>query len=298
MRCILKNKNFSNKGTFEFYKEILDMGLNKDEFKILIMVLALKNNEGIYSGKLANMCEFLGVSRSSNKIIKDAIEEMSKKDLLIYVVKGYTWTLIFNDKSLKDKTILDIDLAWLDTIKKYRADKKGYEVDWSNLLRVFIYLIDNNNNVIDTEKIQTSTNLSASIVKKALAAINDINKQGGFGCGFTVERKHYNNHIFPKKPQNFYLYKYENINKEIVYIGQTVSLAQRIQQHTQDKLQDFSGTIYYVKCGSKEEMDFLEKVLINYYKPKFNIIHKDRNDLTTKLVNINLDWQFYTKITD
>lgn len=44
-------------------------------------------------------------------------------------------------------------------------------------------------------------------------------------------------------------------------------------------------------------MDFLEKVLINYYKPKFNIIHKDRNDLTTKLININLNWQFYTKIT-
>lgn len=297
MRYILKNKNISDKGTFEFYKEILDMGLNKDEFKILTMVLALKNDNKIYSGTLKDMCEFLGVSRSSNKIIKDAIEEMSKKDLLIYVVKGYTWTLIFNDKSLKDKTILDIDLAWLDTIKKYRADKKGYEVDWSNLLKVFIYLIDNNNNVIDTGKIQASTNLSASIVKKALAAINDINKQGGFGCGFTIEREYYNNHTFSEKPQSFYLYKYEDINKEIVYIGQTISLTQRIQQHTQDKLQNFSGIIYYVECGSKEEMDFLEKVLINYYKPKFNIIHKDRNDLTTKLININLNWQFYTKIT-
>lgn len=298
MRYVLKNKNISDKGTFEFYKGLLNMELNKYEFKILTMVLALKNDNKIYSGTLKDMCEFLGVSRSSNKIIKDAIEEMSKKDLLIYVVKGYTWTLIFNDKSLKDKTILDMDLAWLDTIKKYRADKKGYEVDWSNLLKVFIYLIDNNNNIIDTGKIQTSTNLSASIVKKALAAINDINEQGGFGCGFTIEREYYNNHTFSEKPQGFYLYKYEDINKEIVYIGQTVSLTQRIQQHTQDKLQDFSGIVYYVECGSKEEMDFLEKVLINYYKPKFNIIHKDRNDLTTKLININLNWQFYTKITD
>lgn len=298
MRYVLKNKNISDKGTFEFYKGLLNMELNKYEFKILTMVLALKNDNKIYSGTLKDMCEFLGVSRSSNKIIKDAIEEMSKKDLLIYVVKGYTWTLIFNDKSLKDKTILDMDLAWLDTIKKYRADKKGYEVDWSNLLKVFIYLIDNNNNIIDTGKIQTSTNLSASIVKKALAAINDINEQGGFGCGFTIEREYYNNHTFSEKPQGFYLYKYEDINKEIVYIGQTISLTQRIQQHTQDKLQNFSGIIYYVECGSKEEMDFLEKVLINYYKPKFNIIHKDRNDLTTKLININLNWQFYTKITD
>ena len=201
-------KIVSDRGTFEFYKGLLNMELDKYEFKILTMVLALKNDNKIYSGTLKDMCEFLGVSRSSNKIIKDAIEEMSKKDLLIYVVKGYTWTLIFNDKSLKDKTILDMDLAWLDTIKKYRADKKGYEVDWSNLLKVFIYLIDNNNNVIDTGKIQASTNLSASIVKKALAAINDINKQGGFGCGFTVERKRnyevfsFNTDISKSQPKN------------------------------------------------------------------------------------------------
>lgn len=62
MRCVLKNKNISDKGTFEFYKEILDMELNKNEFKILIMILTLKNNNKVYKGTLKNMCEFLNLS--------------------------------------------------------------------------------------------------------------------------------------------------------------------------------------------------------------------------------------------
>ena len=299
MRCVLKNKNISDKGTFEFYKELLNMKLTKNEFKILTMVLALKNDERIYSGKLANMCEFLNIGKSSknNKNIKETINDLSEKGLLVYYVNGYTWTLIFKDSALENKEILQLDKAWLDTVRLFRTDKNN-SIDWSNLLKVFIFLFSNNNKIFTIEEISKEINLSKDIIKKALAAIRKINAAGGFGGGFTVECEYYNNHTSSEKPQSFYLYKYEDINKEIVYIGQTISLTQRIQQHTQDKLQNFSGIIYYVECGSKEEMDFLEKVLINYYKPKFNIIHKDRNDLTTKLININLNWQFYTKITD
>ena len=299
MRCVLKNKIVSDKGTFEFYKELLNMKLTKNEFKILTMVLALKNDERIYSGKLANMCEFLNIGKSSknNKNIKETINDLSEKGLLIYYVNGYTWTLIFKDSALENKEILQLDKAWLDTVRLFRTDKNN-SIDWSNLLKVFIFLFSNNNKIFTIEEISKEINLSKDIIKKALAAIREINAAGGFGGGFTVECEYYNNHTSSEKPQSFYLYKYEDINKEIVYIGQTISLTQRIQQHTQDKLQNFSDIIYYVECGSKEEMDFLEKVLINYYKPKFNIIHKDRIDLTTKLININLNWQFYTKITD
>lgn len=296
MRYVLKNKNISDKGTFEFYKGLLDMELNKYEFKILTMVLALKNDNKIYSGTLKDMCEFLslGYNSTNKKNIKNALDDLVTKGMLRYDAEKAIYTIRL-DLDCNDKNIVQLDKVWLDTIKKYRADKNN-SVDWSNLLKVFIFLFSNNNKVFTIEEISKETNLSKDIIKKALAAIREINAAGGFGGGFTVEREYYNNHTFSEKPQSFYLYKYEDINKEIVYIGQTISLTQRIQQHTQDKLQDFSGIVYYVECGSKEEMDFLEKVLINYYKPKFNIIHKDRNDLTTKLVNINLDWQFYTKI--
>lgn len=284
---------------FEFYKEILDIELNKYEFKVLIMVLALKDNNKIYSGTLKDMCEFLGLGYSSRnkKNIKNALDNLVANKILEYnTQKIYIIKLILK---YHNENIIQINQEWIETIKNYRAKTSNAAVDWGNLLKIFLYLIINNNKKITTEIIANKTNLSQSIVNKALAAIKDINKQGGFGCSFTVWYKYqrHSHFSFQKKSQSFYLYKYEDVNKEIVYIGQTISLAQRIQQHTQDKLQNFSGIIYYIKCGSKEEMDFLEKVLINYYKPKFNIIYKERDDLTTNLINLNLNWQFYTKIS-
>ena len=206
----VKNRKIvSDKGTFEFYKGLLNMELNKYEFKILTMVLALKNDNKIYSGTLKDMCEFLslGYNSTNKKNIKNALDDLVTKGMLRYDAEKTIYTIRL-DLDCNDKNIVQLDKVWLDTIKKYRADKKGYEVDWSNLLKVFIYLIDNNNNVIDTGKIQASTNLSASIVKKALAAINDINEQGGFGCGFTVERKRnyevfsFNTDISKSQPKN------------------------------------------------------------------------------------------------
>ena len=56
-----------------------------------------------------------------------------------------------------------------------------------------------------------------------------------------------------------------------------------------------------------DRLEFLVQELVNKWAKLVVIDHlnefeltwdKDRNDLTTKLININLDWQFYTKITD
>ena len=157
-------------------------------------------------------------------------------------------------------------------------------MEWTEFYRMY------NNHPIPYKKILSADlsevrtkNFKKEMVEKAKA--QDNNKE-----------EEENKKIQPKLTKGFYLYKYEDINKEIVYIGQTTSLAQRVRQHTHDKLQKFFGTIYYVKCGSKEEMDFLEKVLINYYKPKFNIIHKERKDLMVNLINLDLNWQFYKEV--
>ena len=102
---------------------------------------------------------------------------------------------------------------------------------------------------------------------------------------------------FSESKDNFYLYKYVS-NDNIIYIGQTNSLKRRVQQHTQDKLYNFKGEIYYTNCGSKKELDLLEAILINKYKPEFNITHKNREDLNYDLIkdNLNLDWILYKTI--
>ena len=151
-------------------------------------------------------------------------------------------------------------------------------MEWTEFYRMY------NNRPIPYKKI-ISADLSEIRTKNfKKESVKQYNKEGE------------NKKTTPKLTKGFYLYKYETLDKEIVYIGQTIFLSQRIRQHTQDKLQNFSDIIYYVECGSKEEMDFLEKVLINYYKPKFNIIHKERKDLMVNLINPDLNWQFYKEV--
>ncbi len=75
----------------------------------------------------------------------------------------------------------------------------------------------------------------------------------------------------------FYIYKYVE-NNEIVYIGQTISLYRRINEHKQnsDKLYNFQGEIYYFECNNKTEMDSYEYFLINKYHPKYNTQYNNK----------------------
>lgn len=74
----------------------------------------------------------------------------------------------------------------------------------------------------------------------------------------------------------YYIYKYIE-NNEIVYIGQSTNLLSRVQGHKYDKLQNFTGDIYYTILSTEFEMDFLENVLINVYHPKYNDKNKFNN---------------------
>ena len=85
-----------------------------------------------------------------------------------------------------------------------------------------------------------------------------------------------------KDTQNYFLYKYCNENNEVVYVGKTINLDNRIYAHTKDQLKDFSGKIFYTKINNKVNMDFLEYVLINKYHPCFNTQYND--------LSISTDW--------
>ena len=77
---------------------------------------------------------------------------------------------------------------------------------------------------------------------------------------------------------SFYIYKYVE-NNEIIYIGQTVSIHRRIDEHrsSSDKLYNFQGEIYYFECNNKIEMDSYEYFLINKYHPKYNVLYNNDN---------------------
>lgn len=87
----------------------------------------------------------------------------------------------------------------------------------------------------------------------------------------------------------YYVYKYI-VNNEIVYIGKSTDLKNRIKQHKSDKLKNLKANIYYFECPNNTAMDSWEYNLINKYHPKFNIALNDKE------VKINVDepeWILY-----
>ena len=249
----------------------------------------------IYNGKEKKCLGIPDVPKSSSSItiplskIKNfPLQEKHSFRTYLYLLNKYR----NDEKNFTYKEIASV-IGYVDTDQSTTINKISTVLQKLQQEKIIswveFYLVYNNHPIpykkitsADLSEVRTK-NFKKEMVEKAKA--QDNNKE---------EEK--NKKIQPKLTKGFYLYKYEDINKEIVYIGQTISLAQRVRQHTHDKLQKFFGTIYYVKCGSKEEMDFLEKILINYYKPKFNVIHRERKDLMVNLVDPNLDWQFYKEV--
>ena len=89
----------------------------------------------------------------------------------------------------------------------------------------------------------------------------------------------------------YYIYKYV-ANDEIVYIGQSSNLENRIKQHKNDKLKNIQAIIYYFECNNKIEATYWEYNLINKYHPKYNVVLKNQN------INIEIqepNWIFYKK---
>lgn len=281
-----------NKGqTFPFYEELLKINITKEEFKVLIMILMEGRNNKIYVGKLKNIKIFLGISiTTKTERIKQIMDSLKEKQLLEdYDIKKSQWTLIFNENILNDKTIIQLDKEWVNQIKKFKGGKNR-EIDWGNLLKVFIYFFIKKSTTLTAKEIAKELKLTEKIIYRASDAMRQINKTSGFDKNKSIiSPLYYQNSSKDFCKNKFYIYKYENIEGQIVYIGQTIDPERRFYEHTKDKLQNFSGTIYYAECGSKKEMDFIEQILINHYKPKFNIDYKDENEkLSLNFITIEI----------
>lgn len=60
-------------------------------------------------------------------------------------------------------------------------------------------------------------------------------------------------------------------NDELIYIGKSINIFQRLQSHLKDKYFD---SYSFFKCDSEDNATKLEKELIIKLKPKLNIQHK------------------------
>jgi hypothetical protein len=63
---------------------------------------------------------------------------------------------------------------------------------------------------------------------------------------------------------------------KIVYIGETISLMQRISQHVNDGVKEFDSFTFEVIEGSGVQRKHRESCLIRKHKPKYNKVHLKR----------------------
>lgn len=79
------------------------------------------------------------------------------------------------------------------------------------------------------------------------------------------------------------IYKYVE-NNEIIYIGQTICLKERVSQHSKEaNFINFNGTIFYFICNNQTEMNAYEYFLINKYQPKYNKQFRNKINVTNFL---------------
>lgn len=144
----------------------------KYEFKILTLIAVLADNNLAYRGTLKDMCEFFGVkpgdSRTNNQI-KAAITKLEADGLLKQIVDGRTFTLTLSKKGEQRKRVIRIQKEWVEIAKNYKSEENS--ISWMNLLKVWLYLIDNKKEVIKTSAVAKELNLSKASVTRAKKAL-------------------------------------------------------------------------------------------------------------------------------
>lgn len=73
-----------------------------------------------------------------------------------------------------------------------------------------------------------------------------------------------------------YIYRFKNKNQEVIYIGKTIDLENRIKKHKhlENKCYEEVETVEYITLNTIDDMDIAERYLIAKYKPKYNKIYK------------------------
>ena len=143
----------------EFDKEWLSM--EKYDFKILTLIAVLAENKLAYRGKIKDMCEFLGVAAGNsrtNRAIKDAIEKLEKEEYIDVIKRGQIYTLTLRDNH--SRTIIKIQKKWIAIVKSLN----GKQNSWDTILRVWLYLIDNQREIITTKDIAADLQLSEKTI--------------------------------------------------------------------------------------------------------------------------------------
>ena len=148
-----------------FEKEWLK--LEKYNFKLLTLVAVLAQNHLAYRGTVAEMCEYLGVDNQTKnrRAITTAIEQLEKKGMVKTILDGKVYTITLSVKAEKKKDVIVIQKKWIEMVQGLKGG-----VSWDNVLRVWLYLIANEEEIITSKKIAADLGIS----ERKVARIKDV----------------------------------------------------------------------------------------------------------------------------
>lgn len=138
-----------------FFEEWLP--LPKAEFNVLAMVA---EQGGSYSGNYSDMCRYLNVTPQSRnrEQLRSAIESLTSKDFLSCDTRGRTHHL----KVIPKATEVQIPRPWVQSV--VRHDYTSEAVAFAQVLKVFLWIVQNDMDVVTNAMIAEDLKISESTI--------------------------------------------------------------------------------------------------------------------------------------
>jgi len=141
-----------------FYREWLS--LPKAEFNVLTMIA---EQGGTFIGNYTEMCRYLGVTPQdrNRKVLQAAIESLDSKGFITWDSRGRTQML----KVIPKATVIELPRQWVQSVINH--DYSSESVAFAQVLKVFMWIVQNKEPVVTNKQIANRLNISESTVCSA-----------------------------------------------------------------------------------------------------------------------------------
>ena len=141
-----------------FYREWLP--LPKAEFNVMTMIA---EQGGTFSGNYTEMCRYLGVTPQdrNRKVLQAAIESLDSKGFITWDSRGRTQML----KVIPKATVIELPRQWVRSVINH--DYSSESVAFAQVLKVFMWIVQNKEPVVTNKQIANRLNISESTVCSA-----------------------------------------------------------------------------------------------------------------------------------
>ena len=143
-----------------FYREWFP--LSKGEFRILAMLA----DKGQFNGNLSDLCRYFFVNpqTATRNRLANQINSLEEQGYIKVKRKGRTYTLTAIPKA----RIIKIAREHYELIRTRTRAPDGESVAWENVLKVYLWALENNfDNIITNQMIQDDLLLSAGVICSA-----------------------------------------------------------------------------------------------------------------------------------